>query len=71
MGLSGTGAHRRRAGVGARRDGPAEAALPEVTRPMTRHGIERLPVADEKYRLIDIVSRRSLLQVFPHSAEEI
>ncbi len=38
---------------------------------MTRHGIERLPVADEKYRLIDIVSRRSLLQVFPHSAEEI
>jgi CBS domain-containing protein len=38
---------------------------------MTRHGIERLPVVDEKDRLIDIVSRRAMLQVFLCSAEEI
>ncbi|WP_420856888.1 CBS domain-containing protein [Streptomyces populi] len=69
--MSGPGAHRRRPGVGARRDGPAEAALPEATRPMTRHGIERLPVVDEKDRLVDIVSRRDLLQVFLRSAEGV
>ncbi|MER5397453.1 CBS domain-containing protein [Streptomyces sp. NPDC002599] len=38
---------------------------------MTRHGIERLPVADEKDRLVGIVTRRDLLQVFLRSAEEI
>ncbi|MFB7241229.1 CBS domain-containing protein [Streptomyces populi] len=38
---------------------------------MTRHGIERLPVVDEKDRLVDIVSRRDLLQVFLRSAEGI
>ncbi|MCT9008041.1 CBS domain-containing protein [Streptomyces rhizosphaerihabitans] len=38
---------------------------------MTRHGIERLPVVDEKDRLVGIVSRRDLLQVFLRSAEEI
>lgn len=38
---------------------------------MTRHDIERLPVVDEKDRLVDIVSRRDLLQVFLCSAEEI
>jgi hypothetical protein len=38
---------------------------------MTRHGIERLPVVDEKDRLVDIVSRRDLIQVLPRSAEEI
>lgn len=38
---------------------------------MTRHGIERLPMVDEKDRLVDIVTRRDLLQVFLRSAEEI
>lgn len=38
---------------------------------MPRHGIERLPVVDEKDRLVDIVTRRGLLQVFLRSAEEI
>ncbi|WRZ96257.1 CBS domain-containing protein [Streptomyces sp. NBC_01007] len=38
---------------------------------MTRHGIERLPVVDEKDRLVDIVTRRDLLQVFLRSAEEM
>ncbi len=38
---------------------------------MTRHGIERLPVVDEKDRLVDIVSRRDPLQVLLRSAEEI
>ncbi|MEY2244495.1 CBS domain-containing protein [Streptomyces sp. BF23-18] len=38
---------------------------------MTRHGIERLPVVDEKDRLVDIVSHRDPLQVLPRSAEEI
>ncbi|MGW7613714.1 CBS domain-containing protein [Streptomyces sp. NPDC054766] len=69
--MPGPGAHRRRAGAGARRDGPVKAALPEATRLMTRHGIERLPVVDEKDRLVDIVTRRDLLQVFLRSAEEI
>jgi len=30
---------------------------------MTRHGIERLPVVDEKDRLVDIVTRRDLLSL--------
>ncbi|MFJ6834288.1 CBS domain-containing protein [Streptomyces sp. NPDC091209] len=38
---------------------------------MTRHGFERLPVVDEKDRLVVIVTRRDLLQVFLRSAEEI
>ncbi|MFF3617158.1 CBS domain-containing protein [Streptomyces sp. NPDC002580] len=48
-----------------------EAALPEATRLMTRQGIERLPVVDEKDRLVDIVTRRDLLQVSLRSAEEM
>ncbi|WP_225101712.1 CBS domain-containing protein [Streptomyces sp. CoH27] len=50
---------------------PAEAALSEAARLMTRHGIERLPVVDEEDRLVGIVTRRDLLQVFLRSDDEI
>ena len=50
---------------------PAEAALPEAARLMTQRGIERLPVVDEEDRLVGIVTRRDLLQVFLRSDEEI
>lgn len=50
---------------------PAEAALREAARLMTRHGIERLPVVDEEDRLVGIVTRRDLLQVFARSDDEI
>ncbi|EST36609.1 CBS domain-containing protein [Streptomyces roseochromogenus] len=50
---------------------PAEATLREAARLMTLHGIERLPVVDEEDRLVGIVTRRDLLQVFLRSDEEI
>ncbi|KOV53596.1 CBS domain protein [Streptomyces sp. AS58] len=49
----------------------AEAGLPEAARLMARHGIERLPVVDEEDRLVGIVTRRDLLQVFLRSDDEI
>ncbi|MFD7473879.1 CBS domain-containing protein [Streptomyces sp. NPDC059837] len=50
---------------------PAEAVLREAARLMTQHCIERLPVVDEEDRLVGIVTRRDLLQVFVRSDEEI
>jgi CBS domain-containing protein len=38
---------------------------------MVRHHIERLPVVDEKDRLIGIATRRDLLRVFLRTDEEI
>ncbi|GGY88722.1 hypothetical protein GCM10010300_36020 [Streptomyces olivaceoviridis] len=49
----------------------AEAGLPEAARLMARHGIERLPVVDEEDRLVGIVTRRDLLQVYLRSDDEI
>ncbi|MFE0252335.1 CBS domain-containing protein [Streptomyces sp. NPDC059010] len=42
----------------------AENTIVEAARTMARHHIERLPVLDEEHRLVGIVTRRDLLQVF-------
>src|SRR5439155_23645584 len=39
-------------------------AFVEAARTMAQHHIERLPVLDEEQRLVGIVTRRDLLQVF-------
>ncbi|MFJ1704946.1 CBS domain-containing protein [Kitasatospora sp. NPDC088346] len=39
-------------------------SIPEAARAMDRHHVKRLPVVDEVGRLVGIVSRRDLLQVF-------
>ncbi|WP_354638293.1 CBS domain-containing protein [Kitasatospora camelliae] len=39
-------------------------SVPEAARQMDRHNVKRLPVVDEVGRLVGIVSRRDLLQVF-------
>lgn len=42
----------------------ADDTIAEAARTMARHKVERLPVVDEKDRLVGIVTRRDLLQVF-------
>lgn len=42
----------------------AEDSIAEAARIMMEHKVERLPVVDEQDRLIGIVTRRDLLQVF-------
>jgi CBS domain-containing protein len=42
----------------------ASWSIPEAARQMDRHKVKRLPVVDEVGRLVGIVSRRDLLQVF-------
>ncbi|MER6185891.1 CBS domain-containing protein [Streptomyces sp. NPDC001652] len=42
----------------------ADDTIVEAARTMARHRIERLPVLDEEQRLVGIVTRRDLLQVF-------
>ncbi|MFE7607050.1 CBS domain-containing protein [Streptomyces celluloflavus] len=42
----------------------AEVPIAEAARTMARHRVERLPVVDEEDRLVGIVTRRDLLQVF-------
>ncbi|MFJ3714794.1 CBS domain-containing protein [Streptomyces sp. NPDC090057] len=42
----------------------ARATVAEAARTMTERGVERLPVVDEEGRLVGIVGRRDLLQVF-------
>ncbi|MFE5401942.1 CBS domain-containing protein [Streptomyces sp. NPDC056580] len=70
-----TGAARRRAAAsGARTAGQlmtgppvtvhAEATVAEAARTMTERGVARLVVVDEEDRLVGIVTRRDLLQVF-------
>ncbi|WP_319179518.1 CBS domain-containing protein [Streptomyces sp. ID05-47C] len=45
--------------------------VPEAARLMAERGIERLPVVDEKDRLVGIVTRRELLQMFLRPDDEI
>lgn len=42
----------------------ADDTIAEAARTMARHRVERLPVVDEEERLVGIVTRRDLLQVF-------
>ncbi|MDH6221015.1 CBS domain-containing protein [Streptomyces pseudovenezuelae] len=42
----------------------ADDTIAEAARTMTRNRVERLPVVDEEDRLVGIVTRRDLLQVF-------
>lgn len=49
----------------------ADATVTEAARLMTGHGIERLPVVDEEDRLVGIVTRRDLLQVFLRTDDAI
>jgi CBS domain-containing protein len=49
----------------------ADDTVPEAARLMARRRVERLPVVDEEDRLVGIVTRRDLLEVFLRSDEEI
>ncbi|MFF7451562.1 MULTISPECIES: CBS domain-containing protein [unclassified Streptomyces] len=49
----------------------ADDTIVEAARTMARHRIERLPVLDEEERLVGIVTRRDLLQVFLRPDAEI
>ncbi|MFF1442775.1 CBS domain-containing protein [Streptomyces sp. NPDC058295] len=49
----------------------ADATVTEAVRLVADHRIERLPVVDEENRLIGIVTRRDLLQVFLRTDDEI
>ncbi|MFB8248944.1 CBS domain-containing protein [Streptomyces sp. NPDC055952] len=75
------GAGARRSGARARTAGqlmstPAvtvrsDATVVEAARIMARHDVARLPVVDDEERLVGIVSRRDLLQVFMRPDAEI
>ncbi|MEU6394657.1 CBS domain-containing protein [Streptomyces sp. NPDC046939] len=45
--------------------------IAEAARTMAHHKVERLPVVDDEERLVGIVTRRDLLQVFLRPDEEI
>ncbi|WP_327730980.1 CBS domain-containing protein [Streptomyces sp. NBC_00487] len=49
----------------------ADDTIVEAARSMARHRVERLPVLDEENRLVGIVTRRDLLQVFLRPDREI
>jgi len=49
----------------------ADDTIVEAARSMARHQVERLPVLDEADRLVGIVTRRDLLQVFLRPDAEI
>ena len=49
----------------------ADNTIVEAARTMAQHHIERLPVLDEEHRLVGIVTRRDLLQVFLRSDADI
>lgn len=49
----------------------AHDTVTEAARTMLRHNVERLPVLDEENRLVGIVTRRDLLQVFLRPDQEI
>ncbi|WP_128381351.1 CBS domain-containing protein [Streptomyces cavernae] len=75
------GARKEAAKAGARTAGQLMTAPPvtvhaddtiaEAARTMTQHRVERLPVLDEEERLVGIVTRRDLLQVFLRPDGEI
>ena len=48
-----------------------EATIVQAARLLAQHHIKRLPVVDDENRLIGIVSRRDLLQIFVRTDEEI
>jgi CBS domain-containing protein len=48
-----------------------DATVPAAARLMNMHHVRRLPVVDEKDRIVGIVSRRDLLSVFLRPDEEI
>ncbi|CAM5484794.1 hypothetical protein SPURM210S_06689 [Streptomyces purpurascens] len=49
----------------------SEATVVEAARVMAQHRVERLPVVDEDERLVGIVTRRDLLEVFLRPDAEI
>ncbi|MCC5033463.1 CBS domain-containing protein [Streptomyces sp. WAC 00631] len=49
----------------------AESSIAEAARILAKYRVERLPVIDEEDRLVGIVTRRDLLQVFLRPDEEI
>ena len=49
----------------------AEDTVAKAARTMLRRGVERLPVVDDRDRLVGIVTRRDLLQVFLRPDPEI
>ncbi|WP_030681150.1 CBS domain-containing protein [Streptomyces sp. NRRL B-1347] len=49
----------------------ADGTIAEAARTMARHRVERLPVVDDEERLVGIVTRRDLLQVFLRPDAEI
>ncbi|MCM2577413.1 CBS domain-containing protein [Streptomyces meridianus] len=49
----------------------AEESIAEVARTMAGRGVERLPVVDEEDRLVGIVTRRDLMEVFLRPDGEI
>jgi CBS domain-containing protein len=49
----------------------ADDTIAEAARTMAQHRVERLPVLDEEERLVGIVTRRDLLQVFLRPDAEI
>ncbi|MER6283141.1 CBS domain-containing protein [Streptomyces sviceus] len=49
----------------------ADATLPEAARLMAHRRVERLPVVDEEDRLVGIVTRRDLLEVFLRADDDI
>ncbi|GGY33521.1 CBS domain-containing protein [Streptomyces djakartensis] len=49
----------------------SDATVVEAARVMAHHGVERLPVVDDEERLVGMVTRRDLLQVFLRPDAEI
>ncbi|MFI8930719.1 CBS domain-containing protein [Streptomyces sp. NPDC053474] len=49
----------------------ADDTIAEAARAMAKHRVERLPVVDDEDRLVGIVTRRDLLQVFLRPDDEI
>ncbi|MEU1571337.1 CBS domain-containing protein [Streptomyces collinus] len=49
----------------------SDATVVEAARVMARHRVERLPVVDDEERLVGIVTRRDLLEVFLRPDAEI
>ncbi|WP_331000528.1 CBS domain-containing protein [Streptomyces luteolifulvus] len=49
----------------------ADAGIAEAARAMARHHVERLPVVDDEQRLVGIVTRHDLLQIFLRTDHDI